>query len=173
MEAGTIADWVAAIATLMATGAAVIAGGIAYRAYERETLHDRQRAAAGVHAWVASDNDVQKRSEAAVLMVLNTGEELIYDVHLEVQIDGTSIPAPGRGDKSWKFLPPGTFFVGPGGANPSGGRYPWGFPEATDDNGRFRPWVGTEKFLVTRLDFTDSRGMRWSRDASGRLHEVT
>jgi len=145
----------------LATGAAA-AGVVAYRAYLREEVKDRQAHAAGMHAWLAWDTACD--SDGQRLVLLNAGTALVYDVRVRIIINGIEQIAPSR-DGTWRVLPPGTFIVQ---QDPTD---KWGFPEPADSLHRYRPYTRSANHLVTGIEFADARGVRWRRDRTGRLAE--
>lgn len=165
MDLGTVPDWITATATILATGAAAFAGVVAYRAYLREEGKDRQAHAAGVHAWLAWDTEQDRDGQGQRLVLMNAGTALIYGVSVSLIMNGSPTTAPSR-EGTWNVLPPGTFIVEP---HPT---YVWAFPEPVADLSRYRPYTRSERHLVTGIEFTDARGVRWIRDRTGRLTEV-
>lgn len=163
MEAGSVAEWLSALSTILATGAAGIAGYVAYRAYLREKSRDRQALASGIHAWMAQHTDSADRKPRIVLV--NSTPSLIYQLRVELTQNGKVSTAPSK-DGAWQVLPPGTFVVGPH------NRYPWALPEPAIDLQQYRPYTLNEGYLVTAIEFSDARGVRWRRDGEGRLIEL-
>lgn len=162
MEPGSIAEWLSALSTILATGAAGIAGYVAYRAYEREKSRDRQDLASGIHAWLAWDKDCTTGGTRIVLV--NSTPSLVYRVSVDLTMSGNASTAPSR-NGVWQVLPPGTFVVEP---HPT---YMWSFPEPIVDLHRFCPYTRSDEHLVTALEFSDARGIRWRRDRAGGLRE--
>lgn len=162
MDLGTLADWANAAGTLTATGAAIFAGTVAYRAYQRERANDRQRHASGVHAWLAWDTTQSSDGQRIILM--NSGVSLIYDLSVQLMLNGEESIAPSRSG-GWQVLPPGLYVVGPHET------YRWAFPEAASDPTRYRPYTRSAVHRVIGVDFTDAGGTTWHRDARGQLTE--
>lgn len=163
MDLGTLADWANAVTTLVATGVAAVGGRIAYKAYQREQVNDRQHHASGVHAWLASDVEEPMGGQRSIVM--NSGESLIYDLRVELIVNGEPASAPTRAG-SWQVLPPGLYAVGPHET------YPWGLPVAIDKPARYKPYTRSQKHRVTGIEFTDARGTIWRRDERGQLAET-
>jgi hypothetical protein len=157
MEIGSAGEWVAAVASVIAVGAAIAAGLYAKRTFDLERDREdrarrsiRQGQASRFAAW-AGGCDRGGRSLYGVV-IANGSDSLVYDVRVTL-----------RGPKGFlqhtelTFVPPGRFFWVPNDVD-------YKFPqEVTDD---FRPdaVMSTSKYSVD-VSFTDAKNERWTRAA--------
>lgn len=154
----------------MAASAALVAAVVAARhtakllAVEsgrdsRAEQEGRETQARRVSAWVAVNLDGSQRLDGFVLD--NASDAPIHDVRVTFE-------SPDY--KSWRdatmlIVPPGRFFTHDG--EPT---YGWHFPDHVDAyGGTIRPVMKKGQWRVAQVTFTDSAGVRWTRDGRGLL----
>lgn len=165
METGSVADWVAAIATVVALAAAIYAARVAYRqlvvviGQERtRAIADRSWAAARVAIWVRiSDLD-----ELPELRYINAGGMPIYHFNLWVATPDHVFTA---------------FYVvdGPTSESKSMRRGTRELRRQIDSLPRAPDWTRLmeDGDVLCAATFRDSSNLWWSRDFHGRLEELT
>lgn len=165
---GVAADWVAAVATVGALIAAVVAGRTAVQVYRMERARDDRATAAElradavlVHSWTASWFDDEGNREDG-LVISNTSENPVFDV----QIKSVHYSMGQWPILKLTVLPPGRYFV-----ERTNTKYNWGFPNLLEQKGGvIRPIMKQRDWRVVCLSFTDVRGAAWVRE-EGRLSE--
>lgn len=163
---GSAAEWVSAIATVGALGAAVAAGRTAKSLYDIERKRDLEQSeaaaradAAQVHAWTASWYD-ERDSRTDGLVITNGSNRPVFGMRVESQGYRQERKAP----LALTIVPPGEYFV-----KETGDNYHWGFPEFVSElGGVLRPIMKNDTWRVTSLQFTDINEVRWRRE-DGRL----
>lgn len=170
-EWGSIAEWVASLATVAAFLAAVLAARFTARALgiEQEREKDRQKAITGeqavlVAAWIEVDyikslSGARVQAKTVACMLRNASPVPVHDVEVRVLLDASN--GLGRkliGTVDLATLPPSTVPV----------------------SERIAPFQGTDPIVAVReqggvpalrclMDFTDSAGIRWFRGPNGEL----
>ncbi|MFC7500833.1 hypothetical protein [Nocardioides sp. GCM10030258] len=196
-DAGSMADWVAASATVAAFGAAMLAADYAARALgieqvrDGELLRERRRAqAALVAAWPDKfvPNWQQQQSgppiaeegiSGAIAMLRNASEVPVTNVHVDFSV--VLAPTGGATEEKPRYLGGEDLAVLPPSAEPrpirwiTEGETPVmivGVPTLGD--GQDYPDYGTydPSHLVVDISFRDAAGILWRRDRLGRLDEV-
>lgn len=151
-EWGTVPDWVEALATVVAAGAAIGAGRWALRLLEVEQRRDerleeerRREQASHVGAYIDA---------ARIVHIVNASKQPVHDLNVRVDIVGRKHPI--------EF----PYTLGPS--------KEW--PEELKDQARddFNAALVADGAPPSRLEmaFTDGQGVRWRRELNGRLSEV-
>lgn len=172
MEAGSVADWVAAVATALALGAAVVAARAAFRAVRVELNRDDRSQAELVAAWPSSLTTIEtppsQKTTAitGVFLALRNASQLpVFDVRVDVTFTDSAgvardaVPPPALT----------TIMLDP---NETPKLHPVGM-------GGQRGYIPMKDFAVTDADkvpgelkiellFTDMSGIRWRRTRNGR-----
>lgn len=191
MELGTIAEIVAACASLGALGAAIVAAIHAKRLLTTESGRDELAAershsqqARAVSAWCA----VQVRPSGAKrfgVVIRNGSDSVIYDLIVVVSgVWGADVEASPI---KLVALPPGDYLVLEGGHSaddpddeddheqkgPKRHPRPWGYLAAVAAfDGEVRPVTVAIHRRILALTFTDSGNSRWSRQSDGALAQL-
>lgn len=196
MDNGSIADWVAAIATVAAFGAAVIAARYAAGAFNLERAREELRIraeqtaqAAQVAVWPHEflpnwqqepdgSSFVREGIAGAVAMVRNASDIPVTNIHIDFRV--VHAHADGIAEADIRYLGGVDLAVLPPGQEPSEVR--WlaesgavmipGVPTLGD--GMDYPNHGTydPSRLVVDVTFRDAAGVLWQRDRIGRLLAV-
>lgn len=196
-EAGSMADWVAAMATVAAFGAAVLAARYAAGAFALETGRDaqflathRRSQAALVAAWPErflphwdhhpdGTSTVVEGISGGVAMLRNASDVPVTNVHVDFTVILTY--ADGIAETQTKYLGGEDMAILPPSAEPREIRWWSDAPTAvmipgvpTLGDGQDYPDHGTydPARLVVDITFRDASGILWHRDHSGRLSEV-
>ena len=193
---GSTADWMAAIATVAALVAAVVAARYAAGAFDLERSRDEQvflerktAQAALVAAWPERfiPNQDQEHDGSmtvvegivgAIAMLRNASNVPVTDVHLDFTV--VLERADGHSDAQFRHLggvdiavlPPTSETVEARWVSTSGAVMIPGVP--TSGDGLDYPHYGTydPSHLIVDIAFRDAAGVRWHRDRVGRLGEV-
>ncbi|QUB99518.1 hypothetical protein [Cellulosimicrobium cellulans] len=171
---GDVPNWIAALAALLAVMFAWLAARHTRGLLQQESDRDlrtaerdeqeaasRRRAQADlVSAWVVVRVDEEGvRSDG--YLIRNLSQSPVYDVRTDV----TDARERLRPRHRLAMLPPGEYYV-----EANDGDTHWEFPDPVASvRGWLRPVLKKPEWRVDRLEFTDSGGRRWSRDAKGRL----
>lgn len=160
-----MADWISAIASLIATVTVVIAVSEYFAGRERrrrDSDRERREQARQLTAWAATIPVEGARRYGVVLS--NTSGSTFHDVEAEVVLFGESTSRPIR----LSIIPPGRYWVEYTPSHSSG----WEFPvERSVIEDEIRPYMMTDKYRVHRVTFTDNMGQRWQSDDHARLRE--
>ena len=195
-DTGSMADWVAAIATVAAFGAAILAARYAAGAFRLESdregqlLRAQQTAQAAlvavwpdrfVTSWLPEHDGVDTADgiAGAVAMLRNASDVPVTNVHVDFRVllaDAEGLAEANStylGGEDLAVLPPSTepreikWFLG---------LDPVMIPEVPMlDDGGDGPPSGTydSSRLVVDITFRDAAGVLWHRDSGGQLAEVT
>lgn len=169
--ADTIANWITAIATALALGAAVWAGFTARKLYAIEQRRDRDRDLAEerrqaelVASWVSWTDQPRValrlpdgRTSRANLAVQNGSAVPVYDVAVTYSEGGGAL-----GIQRFHVLSPTGSTAHYREIKSTGVAELVAQPRAADDRLDIR----------VAISFTDARGTRWTREASGQLSKV-
>lgn len=180
-DAGNIADWVAAVSTTLALGAAVVAARVAFQTLDRELMKDGRGQAEMVSAWAAApmqwvaddvghvegQNDVSEADEFAVqvggvdVRLRNASELPVTNVKLAVELilDHDAAPIPFAERRTIPVVPPGV--------SPQSVVVMADDPIARDQFVDLHTTVLNR--VILRLRFTDAAGMEWLRTIPGEL----
>lgn len=164
VDIGSTADWVAAIGTWLAVGAAIYAGLYAKAAHDLERSREERSAASrrrNQASRIATWPSYRIADGTYGVMVANTSDSLVYELTVKAHSQ-----AHGDTAINLRFLPPGIYFA----ANP------WGkdacFPDRIANEAEYRPVMSTDKYQVSAT-FTDAKGERWNRPYREPLQEVS
>lgn len=163
MEFGTVADWVAAIASLGALGIAVMAWITARSLGARDHERARKDQAERVSAWFAAE--IHEGSKVAYgVMLRNSSANPVYEVEVVAKskfANGTYPPL------RLTCLPPGAHW-----ASWSNQDKDWSFPvDSASVSNELRPVAMSGKLGIGLLRFRDGSNAIWSRTDQGALVE--
>jgi hypothetical protein len=160
MQFGTLADWVAALASIGALAIAALAWITARRFGSGEEERTRRGQAERISAWFASE--VRDGTALAYgIMLKNASATLVYDIEVvaKSKINGTYPPL------RLTCLPPGSHWAAWSARDNS-----WGFPvdPATVWND-LQPVASSDKLGIQMLSFRDASDHVWTRVDQGAL----
>lgn len=168
---GSIAEWVAASASIGALAAAIVAAVIAKKLHGIESGRDEARAwrdktaqAVKVAAWSCAEIEPGTSNPRSYGMVIkNASDSVIFDVSVESSGKG---PFSNMPPMQLHVVPPGEYFV----EHDPKSQYRWRFARAiTESANEIRPVTKSPDIVVRSLQFRDSANNRWRRDESGAL----
>lgn len=154
------------VSLLLAFGALLVAGWTAWETQQlrqidrrrdaREDDERRQRQASGIAAWMCVA-DSAGSGKTWWCEVANDSGTPAYDVVVDVNTRAGSRPL------QFPLLPPGSAFFKLGPES-------WDFGIRREELAYVpRPLTNSSSLAVTSMTFTDPAGIRWMRDAKGRL----
>ena len=156
---GDLPTWLTTLAIVVAASQFLLERGRRKEEQERNTREQ----ALQLTVWTVTDPDSESRSYGVILS--NTSGSTFHDVDVQVRLHGSEVPT-----LSLKILPPGVFFV----EHAQRESYIWRFPVEPRHCGHseLRPYMKSDKYQVTSLDFTDNAGVRWHSDDRARLEQA-
>lgn len=174
MNGSEATDWISALATIGALGAAVWAVVVSRRLHRVETDRDevsaeraKREQASGIAAWCirrSAEDDKLRRG----LLLHNSSDAPVFDI----EVTSTYAPSKSHAPQPQPtlrltILPPGDYVVF------ADSTYPWTLPvERTARSVDAAPIMNNPGWTVTEMSFRDAHGVRWRR-TGGSLHEAT
>ncbi|MGO1283924.1 MAG: hypothetical protein ACTHWF_06890 [Brachybacterium sp.] len=130
---------------------------------KEEQERDKREQARQLTVWTVTDPVPSSRAYGVILS--NTSGSTFHDVAVQVRLHGKETTP-----LSLTILPPGVFYI----EHAPQESFKWRFPVDPRHSGHqeLRPYMKSDKYQVTSLDFTDSAGARWHSDDRARLEEV-
>lgn len=167
-------DALAGFASVLALIAAAFAANAAWRTLgvERQRdAHAREREeseqAALVSSWCASRDAPRPKGPGKMraLVIRNASTAPVYEVCIRSTWAQTAKSSEMEQPVcKIAVLPPGDYFV------EEDTEFPWSFPREFDGaRHRVNAVMNNPKWIVQSMEFTDGRGVRWSRDRVGQL----
>ncbi|OOB91941.1 hypothetical protein [Rathayibacter sp. VKM Ac-2630] len=174
MNGSEAADWISALATIGALGAAVWAVVVSRRLHRVETDRDevsaeraKREQASGIAARCIGRSAEDERQRRGLLLH-NSSDAPVF----EVEVSSTYAPRKSHEPQRLAplrlaILPPGDYVVF------GDTTYPWTLPvERTARSEEAVPIMNNPGWTVTEMSFRDAHGLLWRR-TGGSLHEVT
>lgn len=170
MDTGTLADWLTAVIAIAALLASIVAWRTSVRMLQVEEERDKKneiaetrKQAVAVFGWGILLTQ-RPAGQCWSIVLQNSSNEPVFNVLVESQrADGSKANAPLR----LNLLPPGKYVM------PSNPQYHWGSPIDFTQSPEPHELIAKGKFsMVTKVEFTDSHGRRWSIDEHRRISRV-
>lgn len=151
----TVPTWLGDLPTWITTLAIAIAA--AQFVFERrrrraEENRESKAQASELIAWTVTD---VKPPRVYGVVVSNSSRSAFHDVTITLRLHGSETERPIQLD----ILPPGTYFVR---HNGHGATHTWDFAvDASSYAGWLRPYMKSDKYRVTSIEFSDNLEQQW------------
>lgn len=151
----TSASWWGDLPTWITTLAIAIAAAqfvVERRRRRAEENRESKAQASGLIAWTVTDVEPPR---VYGVVVANSSPSAFHDVTITVRLHGAETERPIQLD----ILPPGTYFVR---HNGHGAQHTWDFAvAASSHSGWLRPYMKSDKYRVTSIEFSDNLEQQW------------